>query len=216
MSTAKNMRRIVVSQMTTPNNDQDEQEASEDTERSHHDKIFASAFSQRRDFLRGAVGLVAASATIQSMPMTAIAAMKSDQTVFTPGKDLTVDEAKARFQVGQTSLDYLLKNYDEICEGGGDNIRRYLGTVGTTSGLYGIAKVMKTLQEEADDIVEYTETMNEVNAALVGADGSAYMAIFTESSTSGVPPKKYFDDAKIEVKRAIASMQEIAKQLNIK
>ncbi len=148
--------------------------------------------------------------------MAAFAAMKSDQTVFTPGKELTVDEAKARFQEGQASLEYLLKNYDEICEGGGDNIRRYLGTVGTSSGLYGIAKVMKILQGEADDIVEYTETMNEINAALVGADGSAYMAIFTETSTSGVPPKKYFEDAKIEVKRASASMQEIAKQLNIK
>ena len=144
------------------------------------------------------------------------AAMKSDQTVFTAGKDLTIEEAKARFQEGQASLDYLLAHYDEICEGGGDNVRRYLGTVGTSSGLYGIAKVMKILQDAADDIVEYTETMNEINAALIGADGSAYMAIFTEASTSGVPPAKYYGDAKIEIERAIRSMQEIAKQLDIR
>ena len=171
--------------------------------------------SQRREFFRDvAITLVATSATTIQSP--ANAAMKSDQTVFKAGQELTIDDAKARFREGQVSLDYLLKNYDEICEGGGDNIRRYLGTVGTSSGLYGIAKVMKALQQEAEDIVEYTEVMNEINSALVGADGSAYMAIFTESSTSGVPPKKYFDDAKIEVKRAIASMQEIAKQLDIK
>lgn len=144
------------------------------------------------------------------------AAMKNTQQVFEVGKDLTFDEAKARFKEGQESLDYLLGHYDEICEGGGDNVRRYLGTVGMSSGLYGIAKVMKILQAEADDIVEFTETMNEVNAALVGADGSAYMAIFTGTSTSGVPSEKYFGDAKIEVKRAIASMQEIAKQMNIR
>ncbi len=171
--------------------------------------------SRRREFFRDvAIALVATSATTIQSP--ANAAMKSDQTVFKAGQELTIDEAKARFREGQTSLVYLLNNYDEICEGGGDNIRRYLGTVGTSSGLYGIAKVMKVLQQEAEDIVEYTEVMNEINSALVGADGSAYMAIFTESSTSGVPPKKYFDDAKIEVKRAIASMQEIAKQLDIR
>lgn len=72
------------------------------------------------------------------------------------------------------------------------------------------------MQNEAEDIVEYTETMNEVNAALQGADGSAYMAIFTVTSTSGVPPEKYFGDAKIEVKRAIKSMKDIATQLDIR
>jgi hypothetical protein len=148
--------------------------------------------------------------------MVANAAMKSSQTTFVVGKDLTLDEAKERFKEGLASLEYLLGHYDEICaNGGGDNVRRYLGSVGTTSGLYGIAKVMKTMQEEAADIVEYTETMNEVNAALVGADGSAYMAIFTEYSTSGVPKEKYFGDAKIEVKRAMSLMQEIAKQIDI-
>ena len=109
-----------------------------------------------------------------------------------------------------------MNHYDEICEGGGDNVRRYLGTVGTSSGLYGIQKVMKILQNDADDIVEYTETMNEVNAAIQGADGSSYMAIFTVTSTSGVPPEKYFGDAKIEIKRAIRAMEEIATQLNIR
>ena len=49
-----------------------------------------------------------------------------------------------------------LKSYDEVCEGegGGDNVRRYLGTVGTISGLFGISKALKKLAEKANDIVE--------------------------------------------------------------
>ena len=183
-------------------------------------EIEGSTTSKRRDFFRDVLlvssASLSATAIIGTRGYVANAAMKSDQKVFEVGKDLTLDEAKARFKEGQESLDYLLKHYDEICEGGGDNVRRYLGTVGTTSGLYGIAKVMKILQAEADDIVEYTEIMNEVNSALVGADGSAYMAIFTGTSTSGVPESKYYGDAKIEIKRAIASMQELAKQMNIR
>lgn len=144
------------------------------------------------------------------------AVMENTQQVFEAGKSLTPDQARARFKEGQKSLDELIANYNEICDGGGDNVRRYLGTVGTTSGLYGVSKVMKILQEEADDIVEYTETMNEVNAALQGADGAAYMAIFVTTSSSSTPPQKYFDDAKIEVKRAQQSMKDLAAQLNIK
>jgi hypothetical protein len=144
------------------------------------------------------------------------AAMANSQKVFEVGKDLTPEQAKERLLEGQKSLGYLLDHFDEICAGGGDNVRRYLGTVGMSSGLFGIQKVMKLLQEEADDIVEYTETMNEINAAINGADGSAYMAIFVSSSSSSTPPQRYFDDAKIEVKRAVISMKDLAEQLNIK
>jgi hypothetical protein len=145
----------------------------------------------------------------------ASAAMENTQTVFS-AKELTTNQAKERIISGQESLQYLLDHYEEIYAGGGDNIRRYLGTVGTSSGLYGITKVMKELQSEADDIVEYTETMDEINSAISGADGSAYMAIFTTSSTSGVPPEKYFAEAKIEVGRALKSLKELGLQLNLK
>ena len=68
------------------------------------------------------------------------AVMQSSQDVFKVGKDLDEDQAIARFKEGQKSLQYLLDNYDQVCKGGGDNVRRYLGTVGTTSGLWGIGK----------------------------------------------------------------------------
>jgi hypothetical protein len=146
---------------------------------------------------------------------SANAIMENGQEVFVVGKDITPERAKKRIKEGEESLQYLLDHFDEICAGGGDNVRRYLGIVGTSSGLYGIQKVMKSLQEETDDIVEYTETMNEINAAINGADGSAYMAIFVSSSSSTTPPQQYFSDAKIEVKRALKSLKDLEGQLNI-
>jgi hypothetical protein len=147
------------------------------------------------------------------------AMMINSQTVFEVGKALTVDQAEARFKEGRESIQYLLDHYDEICAaGGGDNVRRYLGTVGTSSGLYGIGKVMKVLLEDEDrveDVVEYTETVNEVNQSIQQADGSAYMAIFATTSTSYTPSEKYFADAKVEIKNCIQAMDKLAAQIGI-
>ena len=152
--------------------------------------------------------------TLKPAPVDAV--MENRQDVFQVGKELTVEQARKRFQEGQQSLDYLLDHWEEVVEnGGGDNVRRYIGTVGTSSGLYGIQKVMKVLQDDADDIVEYTETMNEINACINGVDGSAYMAIFVVTSTSQTPPEKYFADAKVEAKRAQKAMAELASQLKL-
>ena len=124
--------------------------------------------------------------------------------------------AMSRLQDARISAQQLLDNYDDICNnGGGDNVRRYLGTVGTTSGLWGVGKVLKALNERADDIVEYTELSNEVEKSIQQADGSAYMAIFVTTSSSSTPPSKYFGDAKIEVKRLITALDEIAPMIGV-
>jgi hypothetical protein len=150
-----------------------------------------------------------------SSASSANAVMENGQEGFVVSKDITPERAKKRIKEGEESLQYLLDHFDEICAGGGDNVRRYLGIVGTSSGLYGIKKVMKSLQEETDDIVEYTETMDEIITAINGADGSAYMAIFVSSSSSSTPPEQYFREAKIEVKRALKSLKDLEGQLNI-
>ena len=163
-------------------------------------------------------GTIIAIAAQLSMPIMVAnsAVMENTQTVFKTGQPLTMDEAIARLKEGRKSIQYLLDHYDEISEGGGDNVRRYLGTVGTTSGLYGIGKVMNTLSERADDFVEYTEVSNEVLKSIQQADGSAYMAIFVTTSTSQTPPSKYFGDAKIEVKRCIKALDELAALVDVK
>ncbi|KAL7502077.1 hypothetical protein ACHAWX_000448, partial [Stephanocyclus meneghinianus] len=128
---------------------------------------------------------------------------------------ITREEAEQRFRNGRQSLQYLLDHYDEICEGGGDNVRRYLGTVGVT-GLFGIGKALRVLGEYVDDIVEYTDLVTEIERSIQQADGSAYMAIFTVTSTSGVPPAKYFKDAEIEIERCAKSMDDVAAMIGLK
>ena len=169
----------------------------------------------RRSFLRNSIHAITLFGASQIVA-PANAVMTSDQNVFQTGKSLSIDEAKSRFKEGRKSLKYLLDNWNEVEGGGGDNVRRYLGTVGTTSGLWGIGKVMRSLQDEADDIVDYTETMQEVEASIRGADSAAYMAIFVTTSSSGTPPEKYFGDAKIEANRALKAMDDLAGQLNLK
>eukprot|EP00977_Amphora_coffeiformis_P011329 scaffold2726_cov167-Amphora_coffeaeformis.AAC.7 len=129
---------------------------------------------------------------------------------------LTEQEAEKRLREGRKSIQYLLDHFDEIAAGGGDNVRRYLGTVGFTSGLVQIDKTMKALEDRADDFVEFTETRNEVAQSIQQADGSAYMAIFVTTSPSETPPEKYFNDSKIEVKNCIKAMDRLAELIDLK
>jgi len=168
----------------------------------------------RRSFLETAVtALLVATTTIPAKTNAVV--LDSSQKAGTL-KNLTPEEAEQRFIEGRQSVDYLLKHYSEICDGGGDNVRRYLGTVGTTSGLFGIQKAMKALAERADDIVDYTELSREIETTIQQADGSAYMAIFVTTSTSYTPPEKYFSDAKIEIERCAKSMDELASMIGLK
>lgn len=115
----------------------------------------ATAPSPRRSFLDDLSAAAAAAALVAAGPTPCRAAVL-DPVANDGGTlgTLSVAEAEERFRAGRASVDSLLRNYDEVCEGGGDNVRRYLGTVGTTSGLFGIRKAMKALAERADDIVE--------------------------------------------------------------
>lgn len=115
--------------------------------------------SQRRSFLNkiSTTFLIATTSSSTIIPTTNNAnAVVLDNSQIKVGtlKDLTPEEAEQRFREGRETLDYLLTNYKQICDVGGDNVRRYLGTVGTSSGLFGIKKAMKTLSDRADDIVE--------------------------------------------------------------
>ena len=176
-------------------------------------KSSSSNSNNRRSFLQNS--LIFSGIIITANPSTSKAVVMDASANRGTLKDLTMEEAEERYRAGRATVDYLLKNYDEICNGGGDNVRRYLGTVGTTSGLFGISKAMKTLAEKADDIVEYTELSREIEQCIEQADGSAYMAIFVTTSTSYTPPAKYFSDAKIEVKRLAKAMDELAAMVGL-
>jgi len=170
----------------------------------------------RRSFLDTAAKVLVGAATIILPTKSNAVVLDSSQNKAGTLKNLTPEEAEERFRAGRESVDYLLKHYDEVCDGGGDNVRRYLGTVGTQSGLFGIQKAMKALGERADDIVEYTELSEEIEQTIVQASGSAYMAMFVTTSTSYTPPEKYFKEAKIEVERCAKSMDELATMIGLK
>jgi hypothetical protein len=136
---------------------------------------------------------------------------------FKAGEAIGVDEARLRFQNAKKDLQYLIDNYDTIvANGGGDNVRRYLGTVGVTSNLYGISKVMKELQDEANDIVEYTEAMDEFDAELRAADTACYSANFVEFSAASTKPEKFFRDALAAIHRMMSAMEKMSAELDIK
>ena len=156
-----------------------------------------SVEDSRRDFIKSAtVGIFAMG--IIGQPASAVMMSVDDPVIklFNSGRALGKELAVERFKLARDDLNYLLKNYDEISLGGGDSVRRYLGTVGVTSGLYGITKILKELQDEADDFVEYTENMNEFDVYLRQADTSCYSANFVEFSSAKTKPEKFLNDAK--------------------
>lgn len=137
------------------------------------------------------------------------------EKVFEVGVAMGVEGAKARFQDARKTLNYLIDNYDSISKEGGDNVRRYLGIVGTTSAMYGITKVMKELQDEAEDIVEYTENMQDFDYYLRAADTAVYSAIFVEFSAAKTKPEKFFADAKSDCMKMRLYMDNMAAELTL-
>lgn len=144
-----------------------------------------------------------------------VAAPSSSWAVTQPGQKLSVEEAKARFVLARKDAHYLLDHYAEICEGGGDNVRRYLGTVGNSSGMYGIRKVVKELREEADDIVEYTEAMDEFEAYLNQAEGASYQSLFIDHSSAKGTPAQFLATAKQDVTQMLEFLDLLAVQLGV-
>jgi hypothetical protein len=173
---------------------------------------------RRRRFLQTAFVAAAASLLPSSPSLGVIMDNTSDEAkVFTAGQAIGSKEAKARFLKAKADLKYLVDHYDDIVKsGGGDGVRRYLGTVGVTSNMYGISKVLKELQQDADDIVEFTENMNDFDSALLAADTACYSAIFVEYSAAKTKPEKFFADALQEVKRMQAAMEAMSAELQIK
>eukprot|EP00816_Leptocylindrus_hargravesii_P006674 CAMPEP_0196809608 /NCGR_PEP_ID=MMETSP1362-20130617/9528_1 /TAXON_ID=163516 /ORGANISM="Leptocylindrus danicus, Strain CCMP1856" /LENGTH=215 /DNA_ID=CAMNT_0042184341 /DNA_START=1 /DNA_END=648 /DNA_ORIENTATION=- len=170
----------------------------------------------RRDFIRSAAaGIFAIGTTAQ--PVSAVMMSVDDPVIklFNSGQALGKELAIERFMLARDDLNYLLKNYGEISAGGGDSVRRYLGTVGVTSGLYGITKVLKELQNEADDFVEYTENMNEFDAYLRQADTSCYSANFVEFSAAKTKPEKFLDDAKSDAEQMKKRLNAMAAELKL-
>ena len=138
-----------------------------------------------------------AAASLPSSPANALLVDNSSPDL--PAFKGVISEAKQRFQLAIKDIDDLITNYDAISKTGGDNVRLYLGTQGVKSHMYGIMKVLKSLKDEADDIVDYTEAMNEFEAYLFQAEGAAYQSLFVEHSSAKGTPESLLKTAKGDV-----------------
>mmetsp|Transcript_20230 Transcript_20230/g.36568 ORF Transcript_20230/g.36568 Transcript_20230/m.36568 type:complete len:204 (-) Transcript_20230:238-849(-) len=161
------------------------------------------AASTRRSFLFGTT-IVATSILTRATPASA---------TYTAAA-LTPDTALQQWKDSVKTIDNLCDNWDTISKGGGDSIRKELGTAnfGTSpSPLFQIDKAFKVLRDNPDvDLIELTEQAEELSNALAAADSMAYSSNFAGGAGKPTPPAVYIERAKKEV----LEMQRIAKSLS--
>ena len=143
---------------------------------------------------------VAASATgnmpaVQGKPTVMDGAVK---------KAATPEAARAQIAAGFTEINRLFAEFDSIVAGGGgDNVRRALGVVGTESPIYLIEPAFRLLFESDDTLpMEYIELVESLMRNLSSADSEAYSAIFIEFSSAKGKPADYFARSKVAVGKA--------------
>ncbi|CAK9040986.1 Novobiocin biosynthesis protein H [Durusdinium trenchii] len=106
-------------------------------------------------------------------------------------------------------------NFKKIAAGGGDNIRREVGTVGMTSPLFDVDKAFKALAEEAEDPEAYVEVLERFLKALTNADADAYSSIFSMNSAAATSPQVYINKAFEELEIAKTNAKELTRMLKM-
>mmetsp|Transcript_14905 Transcript_14905/g.22333 ORF Transcript_14905/g.22333 Transcript_14905/m.22333 type:complete len:198 (-) Transcript_14905:35-628(-) len=159
--------------------------------------------------------IVTASATVAALPSFPANALLDNASRDVPAFAGGIAEGKERLKLAIADIDDLLNNYDVITKSGGDNVRLYLGTQGVKSHMYGIMKVLKSLKEEADDIVEYTEAMDSFEAYKNQAEGAAYQSMFVEHSSAKGTPESFLKTAKGDIVNLRKYMGDLAAQLHL-
>lgn len=119
-----------------------------------------------------------------------------------------------------------LQGWSKLVAGGGDAVRRVLGTVGVNSPLYALRKALRTLAAEDPDLLEASE---ELQGKLRQADFLAYSANFAMSSGSACPDsgdsadegyvgrrkcdEMYLDQARVEVEALLTELRNLKSSL---
>jgi len=119
-------------------------------------------------------------------------------------KAATPEAARAQIAAGFTEINRLFAEFDSIVAGGGgDNVRRALGVVGTESPIYLIEPAFRLLFDSDDTLpMEYIELVESLMRNLSSADSEAYSAIFIEFSSAKGKPADYFARSKVAVGKA--------------
>jgi hypothetical protein len=178
----------------------------------------APAVMSRRTFwgLGAAAAAVAPNAALATGNMPAVqgAPGKMDGSVKAAS---TPAAAKAQIAAGYKTLSTLLDDFDKVsAAGGGDGIRRVLGTVGTDSPVYLIERAFRLLFEADESLpMEYIETVESLMQNLASADSEAYSAIFIEFSSAKGKPEDYFKRSQAAVVRARKDWAALMKYLGL-
>ena len=159
--------------------------------------------SSRRNFMT-----IVTTALIVVAPNVATTAAAIAEDIINPDKE--------RFIACRKDLRDLIDNYADITsKGGGDAVRNTLGTQGVNSNMFGVEKLLKSLKFEAEDIVEYVETMEDFNAYYYQADGAAYQSMFVEHSSARSTKESCLITAKGDLLQMDKLMNQLAVQLNL-
>lgn len=129
----------------------------------------------------------------------------------------TPDAAKAQIAAGYAEIGKLIENFDTVSgSGGGDGVRRVLGTVGTDSPVYLVEKAFRLLFDADETLpMEYIETVESLMQNLASADSEAYSAIFIEFSSAKGKPEDYFKRSKAAVERAQVDWKKLMGYLKL-
>jgi len=173
----------------------------------------AQSSQTRRGFLKSTI-VMAATVPFLVLPAQQAMAAGSDAGVLI--SKLSIEDAKKRFQLARKDVANLIDNFESITsKGGGDAIRNILGTQGINSNLFGIQKVLNILRDEADDLIEYSEAMDEFNAYYYQAEGAAYQSMFPAYSSSKSTPEELLAMSKKDLITMSKYMDQLAAQLKL-
>lgn len=130
-----------------------------------------------------------------------------------------MDADAAREVVGKSgvALAEALKDWDRLTVGGGDSVRRVLGTAGTSSPLSSLTKAMKSLTAEDPDLMDQVEAVEQRRRE---ADFLAYSSIFCGTAAGGGTgggivrcDVRYLMDAHDEVTALKSELQQLLRSL---
>ena len=142
---------------------------------------------------------------------------RGDAAVAAPSKAASPAAAKQQILAGYDELGRLLRDFEAVVSGGGgDGVRRVLGTVGTTSPVYLIEPAFRLLFDADESLpMEYIETVESLMRNLAAADSEAYSAIFIEFSSAKGKPADYFGRSKQAVARARDDWRQLMDYLSM-
>ena len=174
----------------------------------------------RRAILSGATGAISLVGGVRRV--------SADDRWVPAGDPAKADSYIVQLKAGEKAMVELLANWEtatkaavQNAEGDaidGDAVRRVVGSVGTSSPLFGVDKVLKIVGSDLDakgavDFIDFTELSDEVVVKLRETNDMAYSAIFSDASGNygrpGQGSKDYLERSRVALTAALASYRRL-------